>query len=562
MKHEHKQKNASKSVLIKAKRSILAHVALFLLFISVAGLKEHRASVSAQAGGRAATPYVFIDTTLAASDGKTIAVAAGDDFQASLDSAKPGDVITLEAGATFTGNFVLPARRGSGWITIRSSAEDEKLPAEGQRITPGYADALPKLVSPSSEPVISTEAGAHHYRFIAVEFSLAADVTLNYGLISFGSDEFSSLDQLPHDLILDRCFVHGSPSSDLSRGVALNCASASIIDSHISDCHGEGFDAQAIASWNGSGPFKIVNNYLEGSGENVLFGGADPRISNLVASDIEFRRNTLSKPLTWKADDPSFGGRHWTVKNLFELKNARRVLAEGNIFENNWVDGQSGVAILFTPRNQDGTAPWSVVEDVTFTNNIVRHTSGAVNILGRDDEKRSEQTKRIEITNNLFDDVNGSRWGDGDGVFMIITETVDVKVDHNTVLHTGNIITAYGKPCENFSFTNNLAPNNDYGIIGDSVAPGLDTIKTFFPDATFKKNIFVGGDSSVYLLKKNYYPASFDEVGFVNKGGKNYRLSANSPFKKSGTKNKDIGANIDAIEAAIGSANLAIAYED
>jgi hypothetical protein len=226
------------------------------------------------------------------------------------------------------------------------------------------------------------------------------------------------------------------------------------------------------------------------------------------------------------------------------------------------VDAQSGVAILFTPRNQDGTAPWSVVEDVTFTNNIVRHTSGAINILGTDDEKKSEQTKRIEISNNLFDDVNGQRWGDGDGVFLIITETVDVTVDHNTILHSGNIITAYGKACENFNFTNNLTPNNEYGIIGDSAGPGQETLAKFFPGLTFKKNIIVGGESSVYGFKKNYFPASLDEVGFVNQAKKNYRLSTASRFKMSGTKDKDIGANIDAIEAAIGNANLAIAYEE
>ena len=34
------------------------------------------------------------------------AVRAGGDFQATLNAAKPGDVITLQAGATFTGNTV------------------------------------------------------------------------------------------------------------------------------------------------------------------------------------------------------------------------------------------------------------------------------------------------------------------------------------------------------------------------------------------------------------------------------------------------------------------------
>ena len=56
-----------------------------------------------------------------------------------------------------------------------------------------------------------------------------------------------------------------------------------VIDSYLSEAHVVGFDSQAICGVNGPGPFKIVNNYLEGSGENVMFGGADPRRSTSTA---------------------------------------------------------------------------------------------------------------------------------------------------------------------------------------------------------------------------------------------------------------------------------------
>ena len=61
---------------------------------------------------------------------------------------------------------------------------------------------------------------------------------------------------------------------------------------------------------------------------------------------------------------PTAAATTWQVKNLLELKNARGVTIEYNVFENNWVDAQKGYAILFTPRNQDGDCPWCVVEDV------------------------------------------------------------------------------------------------------------------------------------------------------------------------------------------------------
>ena len=53
--------------------------------------------------------------------GTTHALADGDDLQLVLDLAEPGDVIELTAGATFTGNFVLPKKTGTGWIYIISS---------------------------------------------------------------------------------------------------------------------------------------------------------------------------------------------------------------------------------------------------------------------------------------------------------------------------------------------------------------------------------------------------------------------------------------------------------
>src|SRR5215831_15844985 len=85
-------------------------------------------------------------------------VATSEDFQASLDSARPGDVITLQAGAVFRGDFYLPARSdgGSGWITVRSSAIGESLPPDGVRVTPDNAAGMSRLESPNTEPVLST----------------------------------------------------------------------------------------------------------------------------------------------------------------------------------------------------------------------------------------------------------------------------------------------------------------------------------------------------------------------------------------------------------------------
>src|SRR5437870_3230677 len=369
----------------------------------LASLSLLRSSGPALAADLPLLPRLWLDTTYVPPTGGTVrAVNAGGDLQAALNVAQPGDVITLEAGATLTGNYTLPNKIGTGWIIIRTSASDSSLPPPGTRITPAYATVLPKVVSPNSAAAIATVAGAHHYRLIGLEVTIGAGVTSNTGvggLVQLGDSTQTTLDQVPHDIILDRVYVHGSPAVQLRRCIALNSASTAVIDSYISDAHHQTSDAQAIAGWNGPGPFKIVNNYLEGSSENLMFGGGDPAITNLVPSDIEIRGNHFFKSLSWKSDDPSYAGILWVVKNIFELKNAQRVLVDGNIFENEWVAAdETGFAITFTPRNEGGTAPWSVVRDVTFTHNVVRHSASVIVTQGTDTiQTITQQTTRILV---------------------------------------------------------------------------------------------------------------------------------------------------------------------
>jgi hypothetical protein len=467
----------------------------------------------------------------------TITVRAGDDLQRAINEARPGDTILLEAGASFNGPFTLPRKSGDAFITIRTSAPDAALPAENRRISPSYANVLPKLVSPGEgQPALETEAGAHHYRLIGLEIKPANSSALVYDLVRLGGDNSvqKSLAQVPHDLIIDRCYLHGDTVGTLKRGIALNSGRTEIINSYLSEFKVRGQEAQAIMGWNGPGPFKIINNYLEGAGENLMFGGADPGIPNLVPSDIEVKGNHLSKPVAWRGA--------FTVKNLFELKNAQRVVVDGNLFEYNWADAQEGVAILFTVRNQDGGAPWSVVQDVAFTNNIVRHSSSGLYILGRDNNHPSQQTRRITVRNNLFEDISGAKWG-GRGFFMLITESADVVIENNTILQTGNITGAYGQPNTGFVFRNNIIMNNEYGLHGDSRSPGADTLDFYFPRSVMSNNAIVGGDASLYK-GRNMYPVSLKQIRFMDPEAGDYRLRPDSPLKKAGAGGADIGASI------------------
>src|SRR5438552_1078616 len=322
-----------------------------------------------------------------------VSVHAGDDLQAAINHAQPGDKLVLDAAATFTGPITLPNKTGDPWITIQTSALDQ-LPAAGQRVGPSNASLMPKITSPGfGQPALATAAGAHNFRFVGIEFMPASKDAVVYDLLDLGdgSGTQTSLAQVPHDLKVDQCYVHAWLDQPLKRGIALNSAATAVVNSYVSGFKVAGQDSQAIAGWNGPGPFQIDNNYLEGAAENVLFGGAGASIPNLIPSDIEIRGNLISKPLAWNINDPTtYAGQHWTVKNLLELKNAQRVTIDGNRFENNWIDGQVGFAILLTPRGAQSGGSWAVVRDVPFTNNVVAHTSQGINILGSGDSSASQ----------------------------------------------------------------------------------------------------------------------------------------------------------------------------
>ena len=480
-----------------------------------------------------------------ASSGASTVLQPGDDFQSALDAARPGDVISLPAGAVFTGPFTLPNKSGVDWITIRSSSPDSRLPPPGTQAAPIYSGAMPKLESESAS-VITAAPGAHHYRFIGIEIRPRPGAFL-FNLVSLGSAE-TSVNDVPHHIVFERCYLHGDPVVGARRGIALNSAASAVLDSYLSDFKEVGADSQAIGGWNGPGPFQIENNYLEGAGENILFGGSAPAIPGLVPSDIEIKGNHFVKPLSWKIGDAAYAGKPWTVKNLLELKNARRVVVDGNVFENNWPHAQTGFAILFTVRNQDGAAPWSVVEDVTFSNNVVRGTASGVNVLGHDDLHPSGQTRRITIRNNLFIDVGAKPWGGAGRLFQVLDGTADVVVEHNTGVHTGNLITADGRPNSGFVFRDNIGFQNAYGIIGTGVSPGNATLAAFFPGAVVRRNVLVGGHSSQYP-PDNFFPSSVDAVGFVDPSVGNYLLGPGSPYKGSATDGTDVGAGIATVKA-------------
>jgi hypothetical protein len=456
---------------------------------------------------------------------ETIAVRAGANLQAALDRAKSGDTIELEAGAMFNGHFTLPVKDGTAVTTLRTAARD--VPTTTARVSPADAVKFAKLQTPDQDPALQTAPGAHHWRITLIEVLGAGDGDL----VALGDWHQSSPSQVPHDIVVDRVYIHGDPARGRRRGISLNSAATAITNSYISDIKAVGHDTQAIGGSTGPGPFIITNNYLEASTENIMFGGADPAIPNLVPTDITITGNTLTKPESWRKEP-------WEVKNLFELKNARHVVVRDNTLEYNWLHGQTGFAVLFTVRNQDGACPWCEVSDVVFEHNIVRHSSAGVMILGVDYTHPSKQSHDIVIRNNVFSDIDNQRWGGSGYAFQISGGPRDITIDHNTIIqdHGSGFIQVDGPAIPGFVFTNNVVRHNEYGLAGTNRAPGKDALTFFFPGARFSGNVIADGDASRFP-PGNEFP-SFQELckAMASCESHDYKLKPDAKWRGAGAQ--------------------------
>jgi hypothetical protein len=565
--------------------------------------------------GPAELPRVFVRSSLAdtPAPGKRWEVKSSDDLHAILKRANCGDTIQLQAGATFTGVFTLPANNcdDSNWIVIRSSAPDAALPREGTRISPCYAGVAslpgrPPLNCPSTRNVMATltgtksggplvlAAGANHYRLgPGLEITRTAGRGINYNLIA--PEGATPADHI----IVDRDWVHGTAQDDTTRGLYLSGVTyAAVVDSYFNDFHctasiGACTDSQAIAGGLGNlpqGTWKIENNFLEAAAENILFGGGT---GTTIPTDIEIRRNHMFKPLTWMPGQAGFvGGANndptkcaksnttgycpFVVKNLFELKNAQRLLFEGNVLEYTWPGfTQHGAAILLTPLSQGGRIgnPNATVADITIRYNEISHAASGVVIAEAAYEQGPPKLEaRISIHDDLFDDLSRAYYNGDTSVvagmaFQLsfcpnCTPIQDVLIDHVTMLLTSPRMfmvlgAPLGSPIQNLTFTNNIVSlPSGLAITGTGAkAPcgfqgnsAHERLKSCVAPLRFEGNALVGTNDS--WPRGNSFPQDLKKVRFLTYDAgsdRDYRLSPQSPHKNRGTDGKDLGADIDAI---------------
>ena len=309
-----------------------------------------------------------------------------------------GDTVIIDAGTTYTGEFVFPDLNCDGlhWITVKTSKiGDANFPLEGVRATPciagitndttngrnlpGYPDyncpSYPTnypLSAKISQPAnanaaaISFASGADHYRFIGIEFAKNPSVSV-LQIVNLAVD---GLTLGANHIIFDRSIVHGDQWTSASAttneaGQGINAKNSQWIAevngwNYDTYCTSACSDSHAFAAGTGlyqDGPFKVYNSMLASAGQSWMFGGGGQGSGTPTTKNVEIRVNHIFKPLTWMV--PINGCqpiRQAITKNSAEAKNLELALIEANFYENSWQGCQSdqaGFAQLFTPKNQN-----------------------------------------------------------------------------------------------------------------------------------------------------------------------------------------------------------------
>lgn len=556
--------------------------------------------------GPAELPRRYLKTSLAdtPAPGRVRRVEEGQDLQQAINDIKCGETLELEAGATFRGLYRFPRKPcdDAHWILVRTSSPDNTLPPENAIITPCYAGTASLPGRPDfhcssvrnvmarleldrrtdSGPVLFQD-GANHYRFIGLEITRGVPRLHVRNLVLPENPEATV-----HHLIFDRLWLHGTAQDETKGGIHLSGATeVGIIDSFFTDFHcisveGSCTDAQAINGGGGDhpgGPYKILNNFLEASGEAILFGGAP---GSTTPADIEIRHNHLFKPMLWKPGQAGFlgaeDGRPFIVKNQFELKNAQRVLFEGNILENTWGGfSQSGFAIVITPANQDGYCPKCRVSDVTLRYNKISHSGGGINIANLIGERQAPSSggERYSIHDLLFDDIDGVAYKGFGSLLMIISVAPPLNslhFDHITAFPPRVLLSIVNTAdkLRDFSFTNSIFTAGERQIVGadggrancTQGAQDPDSIlRSCFAGVIFKNNEIIGGSGKWppgnWLVKNGgaaglryFHEGRGGDYRLCEKKGDPPECKGPSPALRATTDKKNAGADIDGIERA------------
>lgn len=469
---------------------------------------------------------------------------------ATLDTASGGR-INITADISGSQGVVLGARTNSGWIEIMKSGAT--LPDIRTRIATGNTNLVTLGVTAANAIPLTLNAAAHHIRLRGLKFDNTNTSFGTFYLLQMSSTAWPAAYDLaddPHHIIVEHCVVDPPTTVTVVRGVSVEGHHLSVMSCYISGIKA-GQDTQAIGAINGTGIHYIYNNFLEASGENIMYGGGGILTEGHTPYAVEVRRNHFDRRVSWRGV--------YGTKNLFETKSVADVYVEANVFEHEWSSAQS-IAIVIKTASQDDSSPWAETARVHLENNKLIHVSSAINaIWDFPIPFPCIKPSDITFTNMLMDDISMVNWGaSGDWAFFIRANYVEVNhVTATTSDGRGMLLAGEQTDLYDVIVKNSVLVWQNYGILRSG---GLAKEAALNAESggryTFNKNLVgllvesaTGQPNSGGNI--NSYQTSIANMKFTNYAGGDFSLASDSPGKNYATDGTDAGISKTVLDAAI-----------
>ena len=103
----------------------------------------------------------------------------------------------------------------------------------------------------------------------------------------------------------------------------------------------------------------------------------------------------------------------------------------------------------------------------------------------------------------------------------------------------------------------NVLHHGNAGVKGDGTTEGTISLNTFASGALYTNNAMVSGGTASIYPTNNWFPGTLADVGFLNAAGGDYRLSSTSSYANKGYDGRNIGADVNQVDAATRNAVVA-----
>lgn len=375
------------------------------------------------------------------------------------------------------------------------------------------------------------------WRFVGLAFRPNTALTQWSHVLDMGNGDdnlqTTALANIPSNIIVDRCWLDGHSTCSILHGFELHCAYGAIVDCASGNEVRIRFNGEShvICGYNGPGPYRVVNNLINGGTEAFIIGGALSACG--MPSDLEFRYNYLTRPFNWNPNVPTYDGIGGSYnKNIWETKATQFALIEYNVLEHSWQAAQDGAAFNVKSESYGNGGTIGYTADITIRRNLIRDTSMGTNVIGVPNVESAHPPQRVWFQDNLFR-VGAQYYPATSTRHVLVGLNQDCGFVHNTFISEGTVGVGLQLPTyvteantiPGFVYLDNIQENSTYetwkagGGSGNTLTDIIDVTGGSY---TINKNAVIGANGNYPTT--TYAPADEAAIVFEDVTNKDFSL--------------------------------------